>query len=163
MNEAGAESLMLDLRGGVFESLGFCIYNTIIYQQPFTDTGVFLCNLERHVLRVRNFNHIIVGDINIDTLKSDLASLQYLDILSCANVSNVTTIPTRIKSCIDHINMNFKDKLVTPETIVAKISNHLSPLISFGILGNQFKRVTKSFNFAIRNKKIMLKGVKTFK
>jgi len=69
--------------------------------------------------------------MNIDTLKSDRVSQYYLNIFASANFSNVITILTRIKSCIDHINIYFNNKVVTSGTIMTKVADHLPTFISF--------------------------------
>ena len=145
---AGTESLMLELRGGSFGMFGSCLYLTVIYRQPSADTGAFLCDLERHKFSNRNHCHIILGDINIDTLKSDGVSLNYLNILACANFSNVITIPTRINSCIDHINVNFNNQVITSGTIITKIADHLPTFVSFE---NDSTHVKPTKSIKIRN------------
>ena len=79
---------MLELRGGSFGMFGPCLYLTVIYRQPSADTGAFPCNLEQHTFLNSSHCHIILGDINIDTLKSDGVSLNCLNIRSLASWSS---------------------------------------------------------------------------
>ena len=41
------------------------------------------------------------------------------------------TIPTRINSCNDYINVNFNNQVITSGTIVTKIADHLPTFVSF--------------------------------
>jgi len=150
---AGSESLHLELKGGLFGCFGSGLHLTIIYRQPSADIGAFLSDLEQYISSSNFPHHVILGDINIDTLKSDPVSTSYLNILSCSHFINSIQIPTRYNSCLDHINVNFYDKFLTSGTITTSIADHLPTFIKIENLTNYFN-ITKSTNIRYMPRKM---------
>ena len=78
---------------------------------------------------------IIVGDLNIDSLKleSNYNIKAYFDMLSSCNFSNKINTPTRMtatsKTSIDHLYCNNSDITIHSSIIVSDISDHF-PLLS---------------------------------
>ena len=103
----GCESIVLELTGGCFEPFGFKLLVTTVYRQPSADIGAFPSDLEWyiHSTTVSQSTHKLLGDINIDTCKTDAISANYLNILSSAHYFNTIQIPTRFNSCLDHVNI----------------------------------------------------------
>ena len=100
---------------------------TTVYRQPSADIGTFLSDLEQyiHSTTISQSNHILLGDINIDMCKTDAVSTNHLNILSIAHSLNTIQIPTRVNSCLDHINIHFLDKIITSGTVCISIADHL--------------------------------------
>lgn len=65
---------------------------------------------------------VILGDININTLKKNNATENLINILRNYKLSQHITVPTRGKSCIDHIFSNIKGATAT--TIPLCLSDH---------------------------------------
>ncbi|KAF6019631.1 hypothetical protein EB796_022050 [Bugula neritina] len=126
------------------------VYPVNVFMQPSADIGAFLSDLEQYISSSNFPHHVILGDINIDTLKSDPVNTSYLNILSCSHFMNSIQIPTRYNFCLDHINVNFYDKFLTSGTITTSIADHLLTFIKIENLTNYFN-ITKSTN--IRNYK----------
>jgi len=97
---------------------------TVVYRQPSADTGAFLDDLEQYISTLSSLNHIIAGDINIDTLRNTNVCSEYLNILSLANFHHAIRIPTRMNACLDHINLNLDNVIVSSGTILTAISDH---------------------------------------
>ena len=125
----GSEAITLRLRGVNAISDGDILDLTVVYRRPSADTELFLADLGRFLLNSSPSTHIITGDINIDTLKHTQLSSEYLNILSQANFFNTITIPTRLSSCLDHINLNKDNLIVSSGTILTAISDHLPAFI----------------------------------
>jgi exonuclease III len=127
---AGAEAVSVRLAGAGEGPL----YLTSIYRSPSSDVGGFLNDLNVF-LGARSQgsrDHIITGDLNINTLNSE--SADYLDMIHQYNFTNLITVPTRItetsKTCIDHILINFISPNITCGTILKDTSDHL-PVFAF--------------------------------
>lgn len=125
LNLMGAEAMSLRLTG-VGERP---IYVTTIYRTPSADIGGFLADLDNYLYSLSCLdNHIITGDINIDTLIPTSTSTSYSDIISQYNFHNLITIPTRIyessRTCIDHILVNFNNSVIISGTLLKDTSDH---------------------------------------
>ena len=103
---------------------------TVIYRQPSADVTEFLDDLEQ-LISITSFasTHIILGDINIDTLNQ--SNDEYLNLLATYCFTNAITIPTHYFkpsnkwTCIDHILMNLCEYTITSGTISSDFSDHL--------------------------------------
>ena len=119
----GAEAISVRLSGAVVRPL----YLTCIYRTGAADLGKFLDSLDCYLNTMSLSDHIITGDLNIDTLKSE--SDHYVDIISHYNFQNIIPIPTRISStsqtCIDHILINFNTHKIQSGTLLTDTSDHL--------------------------------------
>ena len=154
--------MVLELTGRCFESFGSGLLVTTVYRQPSADIGTFLSDLQQyiHSTTVSQSNHILLGDINIDTCKTDAVSTNYLNILSSAHFINTIQIPTRINSCLDHININFFDKFITSGTVCTSIADHLPTFLKIENLTEHFAKivVTKKRNYRNFNGKKLFIG-----
>ena len=128
---AGSEAITLSLSGGAVSMFKNGLTLSIIYRQPSADVDDFLHDLDLYLNTFQSSsNHILVGDININTLEENRVSSEYLNILSNFNYTNLITIPTRINNCLDHINVNFDSKILSAGTISTVLSDHLPTFIN---------------------------------
>ena len=85
---------------------------------------------------------MIVGDINIDLMKYNLAGniTDYTNKLKSAGCNIHCNLPTRITrnthSCIDHVYSNFDQYTVDTSIILSDISDHYSTLSKFATVQN---------------------------
>lgn len=79
-----------------------------LYRVPHSNLVTFFNKLELllYTLTKNNKLVIIAGDINIDILKNTEVTIKYKDILLNYNFKLHINLPTRQKSCIDHILSN---------------------------------------------------------
>jgi len=108
----------------------------IIYRHPghkydnFTNKLCFNLNL----LNTTKSNYIIVGDLNIDILKFNLASniTDYVNSLHSVGSNICIDRPTRVTShgasCIDHIYTNLSCDELDTNVILSDVSDHFSTL-----------------------------------
>ena len=111
----------------------------VIYRHPDQSYRSFthkLCqNIEKFNRGKTKF--MIVGDMNIDLLKYNLARniTDYMNKLKSSGCNVHCNIPTRItrnsRSCIDHVYSNFEQYLVDTSVITSDISDHFSTLSKF--------------------------------
>lgn len=104
-----------------------------LYRPPKTNIKEFLKELKRWLKHndVKNKDLIIIGDLNINTLKDDINTQTYFEILSNEGIINTIKKPTReeimnkrlTQSCIDHINIRSKKKYTTA-IVHEKIADH---------------------------------------
>lgn len=127
---------------------------TSIYRSPGSDIGRFLIDLNLYLAArgMEKHDHIITGDLNINTLSPN--SADYLDIIHQYNFYNLITVPTRItgnsQTCIDHILVNFYSHNITSGTILKDTSDHLPVFAIFDKFENQkstqvYKRCYKKY------------------
>lgn len=70
----------------------------------FKNVGPFLNSLRKFLETLKTYKNIILlGDININLLKYEENTLEYLDIISFNGLFPAHTLPTRKKSCLDHV------------------------------------------------------------
>lgn len=82
-----------------------------VYRPPTTNTNLFINELENVFTKINSDKCIIIGYMNIDILKSDAVSTEYLNVVSSAGFERNINEPTReeirsgalVSSCIDHI------------------------------------------------------------
>lgn len=90
-------------------------YNIILiclYRIPNSDPKFFLDTFEvlLYKLTFKNRKRIIIaGDTNINILKNNQITKQYLDLIKNYNLTMHIKEPTRGHSCIDHIISNIKE------------------------------------------------------
>jgi len=118
----GAEAVKVTLAGVGDRPLSI----TSIYRTPASDVGGFVDSLNLYFYKMRHNNHIITGDINIDSSNANYHS--YIDSYSAFNYQNLITIPTRVTSisstCIDHILVNFDEYEYDSGTVELGITDH---------------------------------------
>jgi exonuclease III len=92
----------------LFNCFVICLYR--IPQCNLVHTFVQNLELLLHKLTYRSKRKvIIVGDLNIDTIKENSASNALKGLMKNYNLTLHITQPTRLKSCIDHIASNISD------------------------------------------------------
>jgi len=131
---SGADAVSFVLGGRALEDSRIQI--TVVYRQPSTALGPFLCDLEGFI-STQSPRHILVGDLNIDALDPHFSD-EYSSIISNYAFVNTINVPTRYStakaSCLDHILINFFCKNVKSGTIQADISDHLPTYLKFEII-----------------------------
>lgn len=105
-----------------------------MYRPPSENVSLFLAELEVFLGQLRSESQLcLVGDMNIDTLKSIKSIVcDYLTLLSEYGIKNIISLPTReellsgslVVSCIDHINTRAADILIKSAVINQKLSDH---------------------------------------
>lgn len=91
---------------------------TALYRSPSTDSKEFIGELERYLNDSSDNSdvHIIVGDINIDILRDETITDEYFNVLSEFNftstINEYTRIQNNTKTCIDHIFIKMKKKIL---------------------------------------------------
>lgn len=129
---SGADVLSLVLHSQASKSSHFRL--TVIYRQPgASSTDAFLSDLEAYISHDSS-PHIVVGDINIDTLDMNVSDT-YSTTISTYAFYNAITLPTRISSsrasCLDHILLNFSCINGKSGTIESDLSDHLPTFVTF--------------------------------
>jgi exonuclease III len=107
------------------------IFIISIYRSPSGDLNLFLQNFELAVREVLKFNTriVVAGDFNIEMAKViDNASYSFANLLRSLNLFCSNKQPTRIKSCIDNIMLNFSDHLYKVNLIEHNFADH-EPLL----------------------------------
>lgn len=110
----------------------------LIYKHPSCNHDIF-CESLNSILISREFNrngksYCIIGDTNIDILKTNKLSNTYVELLNSYHFIPLITLPTRTvalsESCIDHVFTNATEK--TKATILdEKITDHAIIVIDF--------------------------------
>ena len=104
-----------------------------LYRHPSSSFTLFQENFLRVLdsLNDKNKDFIIGGDININLLKCDQRTSDYLDCISCAGVRQVVNSPTRcssdfsLSSLIDHVYTNFRCGKLNVNVVNFDISDHM--------------------------------------
>jgi len=117
----------------------FLIY--AIYRSPNNDVELFLNELQYTVLeKAKQINadfKILIGDINLDILRTSIISNKYLDLLAEFGYYKLINTITRqaSNSCLDHIFMKSNTiKYVKPIVSQITITDHYPILLSIGNL-----------------------------
>lgn len=141
---AGAEAVMVTLMGVGERPLSI----TSIYRTPASDTGEFVDSLSLHLHHMQHKKHIVIGDINIDLLKTD--SLFYSDSTSIYNYQNLISIPTRVSdfssTCIDHILINFDEHELETGTLQIDLTDHFPVFVVLNNIAKNRPSTTKIIN-----------------
>ncbi len=135
------ESLLLQLRVKMNDFLLLVIYNP-----PRSDKLAFIEKLNFFLETLNPQKRVIVcGDINIDILKNNAASLSYQDTLESNGfeilIKRATRIASSSESCLDHF---FVRNVNTDEAIIMEnqsFSDHFPLQITVNI-----KSITKDYN-----------------
>ena len=106
----------------------------VIYRHPGHNHKQFsknLCNT-LEILNSRKQNYVIVGDINLDSQKYNVASniTEYINLLNSLGCNLFVDKPTRISgsssSCIDHVYSNLAVDSIESQILCTDISDHFS-------------------------------------
>ena len=150
---AGTEAVTFTVGGGVVGMFQTGLTMTVVYRQPSASVSDFLHDLDNYLQSISpSSNHIMVGDININTLEESHTSSEYLNILSNYAFVNVINIPTRINTCLDHININFHNHIIVSGTLYTPLSDHLPTFINIDS-PSRFLNVFDSASFSFRDYK----------
>ncbi len=110
----------------------------VIYRHPTQNYTHFLNSLSKtlHTINERKLNYVIVGDINIDSLKYNIASkiTEYVNCLQSYGCNMFIDKPTRVKSgqsstCIDHVYSNLSVDKIISHIVYSDVSDHF-PVLS---------------------------------
>ena len=107
-----------------------------IYRHPTQNYKVFTDHLSKtlHLLNEKKLNYVIVGDVNIDSSKYNIASnvTDYINCLNSFSCNQFINKPTRVTpnsvSCIDHVYSNLCSESIANFVILSDISDHYSVL-----------------------------------
>ena len=88
-----------------------------VYRPPCGLYGEFLSIIDGCLTLIQNSRCIIAGDFNLDLMNPDIATCDYIDLMSSFGYSNGITSETYVsqltnedKSCLDHMWCNFEIK-----------------------------------------------------
>ena len=110
----------------------------VIYRHPTQDYKSFSKSLSKTLstLNEKKLNYVIVGDINVNSLKYNVASniTEYINCLQSLSCNLFIDKPTRVKSgctpsCIDHLYSNLPTDSIISRIIYSDISDHF-PILS---------------------------------
>ena len=113
----------------------------IVYVPPRIDKMAFLSILDKELESLTNYKYpiIITGDVNIDILKSNKLTKNYLCTLVGNGFHLMDNAPTRVSadtsSRIDHFFVKDIDE-VNVKTLDDCFTNHFPLFLDFSILGN---------------------------
>lgn len=114
---------------GVFECCGIEVVSlklllVCIYRTPSSNVETFFKYLDTLLFKLFNLKKtvVIVGDLNINTLKPSRTVEHFIDLLNTYNLTTHINEPTRLNSCIDHIISNSKGSL--SEVLKLGLSDH---------------------------------------
>ena len=146
----------------------------VIYRHPNTSYSLFssrICQIIEK-LNKENKRFMIVGDININLLKFNLARkiTDYVNGLKSSGCNIHCNLPTRIyknsTSCIDHVYSNIEQQNVETSVILSDISDHLSTSTKIANSQNFNKHqkdiYKRKFKINKVEEKNLLHDVKTF-
>lgn len=107
---------------------------TAIYRPHSIKKDVFIKNLENHLLEHKNTHtHLVVGDINIDILKTDKDSSEYLNNYSAygyvSGINKITRENTNGGSCLDHMFIKDNALEINTYTLDHSITDHKAVLM----------------------------------
>lgn len=123
---------------------------TAVYRPPSTNVNEFLNNLNNDICESANQSQIIIGDINIDTLKNSHDSDAYQTMVVSSGFSICNTHPTResSSSLIDHVVSNITERLQhNVITIYSDFSDH--NLIITNLATTAPSKINKSYSKTI--------------
>ena len=112
----------------------------VIYRHPNHHYDMFcekLCNTI-NILNSTKTNYIIVGDLNIDLLKFNLATdvTNYINSLYSVGCNICIDKPTRVAensaTCIDHIYTNMLQDSLVSKILLSDVSDHYSTITNVG-------------------------------
>lgn len=118
-----------------------------LYRPPSGDIQVFFDNFEKAVKKVLKLTTkiIICGDYNIQFLKTtDPTTVSFLNIVRTLNLRVTNNLPTRKKSCLDNILVNFSEELYDIRLLIDCISDHDPLLFNFNSCDLSNRLITNS-------------------
>jgi len=124
-----------------------------VYRHPHDNYDQFFSVFCETIERVnKQYNVILLGDININVNANDCKSKEYKDLLLSMGLNNCITLPTRIsdssETVIDHLVTNINPNLLLSGVITEEITDHL-PI--FGIVQIRAKHTTPNHYYTRRN------------
>ena len=127
--QCDVEDLLLKLKLGNNKSI--IVGN--LYRHPSSSFVQFQENFLRILdyLNGRNKDYIIGGDVNINLLKTDQRTIDYLECISCAGARQVVNTLTRYScdylssSLIDHVYTSFRCDKLSVDVVNYDISDHM--------------------------------------
>lgn len=135
---------------------------TAVYRPPSTDPFDFINNLYNYLqsLKTDNTNYqILTGDINIDILKNNDCTNEYLNTLSefgyISMINNCTRENENSNSCIDHIfikNNNNVSDLNMPIILKSNITDHYTIILQIISSHNSINTKSKKYRTIINYK-----------
>lgn len=117
------------------ESLNLAI--VALYRPPCNrNIDNFLCDLENTLASLCSYkNVVLIGDININIIPADMNSManDYLNLTASHGLLPTHNLPTREKSCLDHVLLKSNLKTITL-VIDSSITDHAPVLLSMETL-----------------------------
>lgn len=114
-----------------------------IYRPPgYKDPVTFLSSLNSVLTKVHTYQHIIlIGDINIDLIHNtnDQRSWDYLNLLAEFNIHPGHRIPTRLRTCLDHVMVK-SDKQVRCFVMPSTVTDHSSVALELDLANDVSSR-----------------------
>ncbi|XP_054290804.1 uncharacterized protein LOC129005818 [Macrosteles quadrilineatus] len=99
-----------------------------VYRSPDGNLEWFLDSLEKLVLSLENRrtknNLVLGGDVNIDILKGEKHSEDFLNLLKSLNLYCLVWEPTRGNSCLDNVATDLPKRLLKTEVKRLAVSDH---------------------------------------
>ena len=116
--------------------------------RPFGDMALFFNTLESNLTTVIEksplHDIIMVGDFNVDIIKSSTATDNLIDLTLSKGLMQQVTLPTRVagnsKTLIDHVYTKSKKTLKT-DVVMSTISDHYSTLTRFLSVNQKRKKL----------------------
>ena len=149
-----AESLWMEIAGKKNR-----IVIGVLYRKPGTDISEFeisLCNVLCKV-KLEKKHFILMGDFNIDTMKSDTISKNFISRMQCLHLNQLISVTTRISnnsaSTIDHIYTNICSCKIYAGTIIADLSDHFPVFSLFEHFNIHFPIVNSIYSRDFKNYK----------
>lgn len=107
------------------------------YRPPSTNVSEFICGLDAFLCGGSSGDYkMLVGDINIDILKNNDVSCEYLEMLSEKGYTSLISSPTRPQSssCLDHIffksTMGKSISEMIPAVVESNLTDHYFTVVS---------------------------------
>lgn len=132
-----------------------------LYRAPHGNVEEFLDDIDNWLSDNTDNDMIVVGDINIDTMKPSLQTNKYLDDMAQTGLESKIYEFTReevsggklTQSCIDHIHIRTKDGKSEGQVISEKVADHyfVAATIADFLKDTKTNNITCSF---INNKKV---------
>ena len=108
----------------------------VIYRHPAENYSAFSESLGKslHILNRDKSNYVIVGDVNVDTEKYNIASYA-TDYLNCINsygcnmfINHPTRVTANGASCLDHVYSNLPTSDLNNYILLSDVSDHFATL-----------------------------------
>lgn len=157
-----------DLKSSTYEYImkeANCVVTTVnesiavvsIYRSPsYNQLDPFLESLDQVLISLQSYKNIILtGDINIDIKQTtnDNNSLRYLELIALHGLLPAHQFPTRLNSCLDHVNILTN---LSSTTLVVKNSLTDHDTILFALNTKMHKILNKQTKTSINYEKISI-------